>query len=91
MRPDSLLRLAVLVSALLFLLACPFKSHGAADSQATSDAPKPVLHNFASGDQKPWEKPVRIRLPKPHYMRPQRAPLFLNNSRPSTDWNHTLQ
>jgi hypothetical protein len=65
-RPENLLSLALIVSALLFLTACPFKAGGLANSGPSAQGPdgEPIVHHFGGG----WihhQKPIRISLPKP--------------------------
>jgi hypothetical protein len=66
-RPDNLLSLALLVSALLFLTACPFKAGGPANSGPSAEGPdgEPIVHHFGSGSWGHHQKPIRFSLPKP--------------------------
>jgi hypothetical protein len=67
-RQINLLSLALIVSALLFLAACPFKGGGAADSGPSSPesgGEKPIVHNFGGGTWIHHQKHTRISLPKP--------------------------
>ena len=75
LRHNSLLTLALMVSALLFLTACPFKVGGAANS-GTSQGPdgEPIVHHFGGGGWVHHQKPMKISLPKPpHASRSDRA------------------
>jgi len=77
-RPNNLLSLALIVSALLFLTACPFKRGGAADADPSSQesgGEKPIVHHFGDG---PWihhQKHTRISLPKPPHASGSGRPL----------------
>ena len=79
------LPLALIVSALLFLMACPFKTGSAGSSSATTDAPvvkRPAIHYFTD----PYKAPhvAKISLPRPHHPSGQwRVPRFLEDERPS--------
>jgi hypothetical protein len=67
-RSYNLLPLALIVSALLFLMACPHKFGGAADSgpgSQESGGEKPIVHHFGGGTWIHHRKHTRISLPKP--------------------------
>jgi hypothetical protein len=89
------LPLALIVSALLFLLACPFKTGGAGTSATPSDAAvgkRPVVHNFTGGYKAPHEKVARINPPRPHHPSGQwRVPRFLEDERPSSALNRATR
>ncbi|HMH55529.1 MAG TPA: hypothetical protein VK535_04645 [Gemmatimonadales bacterium] len=73
-RPNNLLSLALIVSALLFLTACPFKAGAAADSGPAEGADgEPIVHHFAGGGWVHHQKPIKITRPKPpHVIRSDR-------------------
>jgi hypothetical protein len=74
-RPNNLLSLALIVSALLFLTACPVKAGSPADS-GPSQGPdgEPIVHHFGGGGWVHHQKPMKISLPKPpHASRSDRA------------------
>ena len=85
------LPLALIVSALLFLLACPFKSGSADPAAPASDAAagkRPVVHYFTGVDRAFHEKVARVNLPRPNHPSGQwRVPQFLENERPSATLN----
>jgi len=84
------LSLALIVSALLFLTACPFKAGDPAYS-APSEGPdgEAIVHHLGGGSWTPHQKPIKpikISLPKPpHTSRSDRPPLagFLEEHYPS--------
>ena len=77
LRHNSLLTLALMVSALLFLTACPFKAGGPADS-GPSQGPEgePIVHHFGGGNWVHHQKPIKISLPKPPHASRSDRPLM---------------
>jgi hypothetical protein len=77
-RHNNLLSLALIVSGLLFLMACPFKAGGAADSDPSSQesgGEKPIVHHFGGGTWIHHQKHIRISLPKPPHASGSGRPL----------------
>ena len=77
-RHNNLLSLALIVSALLFLTACPFKAGGAADSGPSSPesgGEKPIVHHFGGSTWIHHQKHTRISLPKPPHASRSDRPL----------------
>jgi hypothetical protein len=94
-RHNDFLSMALIVSALLFLMACPFKkSGGAGDAAASSDESgdtKPV--HYMGGDN--WvshERHTRFSMPKLHHTSDGKAlPRFLEDQRPSAGAHRGMQ
>jgi hypothetical protein len=91
-RPNNLLSLALIVSALLFLTACPFKVGGASNS-GPSQGPdgEPIVHHFGGGGWVHHQKPIKISLPKPPHPSRNDRPLagFFEEHYPTAGSRHT--
>ena len=75
-RPNNLLSLALIVSALLFLTACPFKVGGAGSSDPSQGPDgEPIVHHFGGGGWVHHQKPVKFSLPKPPHASGSNRPL----------------
>jgi hypothetical protein len=75
-RPNNLLSLALIVSALLFLTACPFKVGGAGSSDPSQGPDgEPIVHHFGGGGWVHHQKPIKISLPKPPHASRSDRPL----------------
>jgi hypothetical protein len=89
------LPLALIVSALLFLMACPLKTGGADPAAPASDAAvvkRPPVHYFTGPDKAFHEKVAKVNLPRPHHPSGQwRVPRFLEDERPSSALNRATR
>jgi hypothetical protein len=86
-RYNDLVSMALIVSALLFLMACPLKKSGwAGDAGAASDEPgdsKPI-HNMGGDNWVSHQRHTRISMPRLHRTGGGKAlPRFFEDQRPA--------